>query len=515
MKKSFIVLLSLICFLSIDLSAQTGTNPNGVSFKRLFMDYQSMNGGAFTAFKDYSPGWEVAYLRNVSENLRIAVPLKIGVTKIDKEIDINEINRVLLGLDAQVQYAFPLGKLVTPYILGGVGFVSENMDTANFQVPIGAGFDLRLAPQASINWQSEFRYSTGLDRNNFHHAVGFRYFFDGSGTTIPKMKNKKIASKRGMDSDGDGIPDELDLCPQIAGIEAFVGCPDTDEDGIEDSKDECPSFPGSKIMNGCPDTDNDGVSDNDDECPSLPGPIASKGCPGRDSDGDGVMDDDDKCPSVKGTVYTNGCPDGDGDNVADYLDKCPLVRGVVALNGCPDTDGDGVSDIEDRCPNNKGSINNYGCPNYGTSSTTTTSRPSTSRPSTTTAPGRIISSGPDISFEDRRLLDVAMKEVNFDHNRATLQRGSFDILDQVADLLRRNPSYNLVISGYTDNTGRADHNLRLSDSRAKACYLYLNQKGIPEHRMSYKGYGIENPIDSNDTKIGRANNRRVEFRLTY
>ena len=62
-------------------------------------------------------------------------------------------------------------------------------------------------------------------------------------------------------------------------------------------------------FNGCPDTDGDGVADPDDECPNEAGPAANNGCPWPDRDGDGVPDKDDQCPDVAGTVANNGCPE--------------------------------------------------------------------------------------------------------------------------------------------------------------------------------------------------------------
>jgi hypothetical protein len=70
----------------------------------------------------------------------------------------------------------------------------------------------------------------------------------------------------GKDTDGDGIFDKDDACPDVAGLKEFNGCPDTDGDGIQDSADSCPDVAGLAALNGCPDTDGDGIADKDDEC---------------------------------------------------------------------------------------------------------------------------------------------------------------------------------------------------------------------------------------------------------
>ncbi|RZJ49505.1 MAG: OmpA family protein, partial [Chryseobacterium sp.] len=88
---------------------------------------------------------------------------------------------------------------------------------------------------------------------------------------------------------------------------------------------------------GCPDTDGDGVPDKDDQCPDVAGPVENNGCPWPDTDGDGVIDKDDACPTVAGPAENNGCPwpDTDGDGILDKDDACPTVPGLPEYNGCP------------------------------------------------------------------------------------------------------------------------------------------------------------------------------------
>jgi len=91
-------------------------------------------------------------------------------------------------------------------------------------------------------------------------------------------------------------------------------------------------------FNGCPDTDGDGIIDDQDACPTVAGILAEKGCPERDNDGDGVVDSLDKCKYIAGAVENNGCPwpDTDGDGVLDKDDECPELFGSVAKKGCPE-----------------------------------------------------------------------------------------------------------------------------------------------------------------------------------
>lgn len=115
------------------------------------------------------------------------------------------------------------------------------------------------------------------------------------------------------DTDGDGVPDIDDLCPEVPGPASNHGCPimtDRDGDGVPDDIDRCPEVPGPKENFGCPwpDRDGDGVPDKDDKCPDVPGPVENAGCPWPDRDHDGVLDKDDLCPDEPGPADNHGCP---------------------------------------------------------------------------------------------------------------------------------------------------------------------------------------------------------------
>jgi len=392
---------------------------NGITFKRAFIDYKSPNAGSLknlSNFKEYNSGFEIGYVRDFSPNLRLYVPVRVGVFNVGDQKE----NITFGELDAQAQYRFLTKKrILQPYVLGGAGINTENLDTFNVQIPVGAGLDIRIAKKSFINLQGEYRLSLSEQRNNIQFSIGFIHYF-GQG----KPGEKKMDEISGKDADGDGVPDDLDLCPNKPGLKEFAGCPDTDGDGIEDDLDECPTIAGS--------------------------------------------------PAAK------GCPDRDGDGVADKFDKCPDVAGT-SKNGCPDTDKDGVDDFEDRCPNTYGPASNKGCP--------------------------------EIRKEDKETLNIAMRDVQFEHNSATLTNSSYKILGQISTILNSYPEYKIEISGHTDNTGTAEINKKLSEQRARACRDYLISKGLAWSRVASRGYGQSKPIATNETQQGRATNRRVEFKL--
>jgi OOP family OmpA-OmpF porin len=180
-----------------------------------------------------------------------------------------------------------------------------------------------------------------------------------------------------------------------------------------------------------------------------------------DSDGDGVTDDKDKCPNTpKGvTVDMHGCPlDSDKDGVLDHLDKCPgTPMGVkVDADGCPIP-----------VPTQSAEVTEAGTWIY--------------------------------------------KDIQFEVNKADLKESSMPTLNEIVDALKAQPGLNIEIQGHTDSTGAHDYNVGLSQKRAQSVMSYLISKGIDPSRMTSKGYGPDRPMASNQTREGRARNRRVEI----
>lgn len=104
--------------------------------------------------------------------------------------------------------------------------------------------------------------------------------------------------------------------------------------------------------------------------------------------------------------------------------------------------------------------------------------------------------------------------VNFDFNSSTLTTLAKTNLDKLVTVLRNNPDTNINIYGYTDSVGTDAVNLTLSGKRAGAVKSYFTIAGISSSRLFTEGMGKANPVASNDTDAGRAQNRRVEFAIT-
>ncbi|GAA4268931.1 OmpA family protein [Hyunsoonleella aestuarii] len=343
------------------------------------------------------------------------------------------------GVDGTIKYS--LGERLNldtfePYLGlgGGYTWIDEiGAGTLNGTL----GFNLWFSENVGLTIQTTYKHAfEDYLQTHFQHTAGLSIKFGGT------------------DTDGDGIYDKDDACPDVAGLEAFNGCPDSDGDGIEDSKDDCPNEAGAAEFNGCPDSDGDGVADKDDNCPSVAGLKALAGCP--DADGDGVTDGDDACPNTAGPAANKGCPwpDGDGDGVLDKDDKCPDVKGTVANNGCP-----------------------------------------------------------EVTEEVQKTLNEYAKTILFDTGKASIKSQSESVLKDIIGILNEYPTSKFTVEGHTDSVGSEKLNQGLSEKRALSVKEYLVKNGVDEFRLSALGYGESKPIDTNKTRAGRANNRRVEINL--
>ena len=172
--------------------------------------------------------------------------------------------------------------------------------------------------------------------------------------------------------------------------------------------------------------------------------------------------------------------DSDGDGVPDDRDKCPNTPAgaPVDADGCPlDSDGDGVPDYLDKCPN-------------------------------TPAGAKVDANGCEIVVS--MVIDLVNDEFDFDS--AVLKPDMEAALaDFAAKVKASKGDEMLTITGHTDSTGPEDYNQGLSERRAAAVADFLAGQGLDSGRMSTQGAGETQPIADNDTREGRARNRRVEI----
>lgn len=485
MKTKLTIILMLILFVaavSIHASEWNGKNAIGIRGP-LFIPFDDhfgperfrmgLTGSAF--FKhgftkclvvDLSIGYATTY-NDSSTTLTKDANLKF----MKKDLADTKLTNIPIGLTAS--YYFMPEKKVNPYLLAGVGVdmwkikpISGGADTSVSDLGLkgGLGINFWLSENISLDILGKITYevanlskpsNSSIDWSKSKERPFIGYIEPSIGLTYQFGKL--------VDTDGDGVPDKIDKCPDTplgAVIDKF-GCPlDSDGDGVYDGLDKCPGTPKGAVVDitGCPlDTDQDGIYDGIDKCPKTPKgcQIDAVGC-SIDSDGDGVCDGIDKCPNtIKGCkVDATGCPmDGDGDGVCDGLDKCPTTPAgtQVDVNGCP---------LNVKPPVQKITLNIK----YKTG-----------------------------SYE----ADPLSKE----------------ILDELVKTMMAYTGTKIQINGFTDNVGSDSSNQVLSEKRANAIMQYLIDHGVPAGRMTSKGYG-ENPqffVGDNKTPDGKQLNRRVEI----
>jgi OOP family OmpA-OmpF porin len=469
------LLVAVTMVMGLSSQAQDSNNKWAIGFGVNAIDYRSSAGEDFMSHFDQpfnvSDNWNilpsVSYI-NVSRY--VGSGFIVGVTGSINQIDkfvvpvagktlngpkdyvaVNPGDLMYYGIDATLTYSFMellKSKVIEPTLSVGGGYTflgDESYGTVN----PGLGLNFWFTENVGLSLLGTYKKSFG-DREyagtNTPDAPSYTQW--SAGLTF------KFGAK---DTDGDGIYDKDDACPEVAGLKQFNGCPDTDADGIEDSKDTCPTIAGLAEFNGCPDTD-----------------------------GDGVADPDDACPEVAGLKSLKGCPDTDGDGVTDASDKCPTVAGPASNGGCPelDSDKDGVIDKEDACPTVAGPASNKGCP--------------------------------EVTEQVLQELKVQARAVYFVTGKAilaTADKGATDgRLEAIKEILKNYPNAKFAIEGHTDNTGSAKVNQKLSEDRAKVVMDKLIEKGVNPANLTSAGFGSSKPVASNKTKEGRALNRRTEIR---
>ena len=459
LNKLFVALVMLAGFSS---QAQDNNNPWAISFGANAVDTRVSAASSledqFSQFFNAKDNWNILpSVSFVNVSKYVGNNFSFGVTGSVNRLTKYVLPRVEEGpytvvnpgdenyyaIDGVINYSLMnliKSKRIDPsiHIGGGYTWIGEELKAGTLNG--GLGLTYWFTEMVGLSWRSTYKQSFEDIRedmpSHMQHFAGLTFKFGGK------------------DTDGDGIYDKDDACPEVAGLKQFNGCPDTDADGITDASDSCPDVAGPAEFNGCPDTDGDGIADKDDACPEVKGLKEFGGCP--DTDGDGTQDKNDKCIDVKGPKENGGCPwpDRDGDKVLDKDDKCPDVAGTVSNNGCPEVTEEAIKKLNDYA-----------------------------------------------------------KTILFDTNKDTFKQQTFPVLLAISAILKEYPSSKFSIEGHTDSDGSNEFNLRLSDSRALAVKKYLVEQGIDEFRLSAMGYGESKPIDTNNTKAGKANNRRVEVKL--
>lgn len=285
---------------------------------------------------DTSPHWGI---RGGFYPYRFAgIEAELGIIHTATQGD--DATATILTPRGHVVFQLPYARLV-PFVLAGGGFFAMTQSSMGKDtdpaIHFGGGVKLALTDRVTL--RADIR-NTLLQKNRLlpgvenGDVINNVEFLGGISMTFGRTESRPVP----VDSDGDGVPDDVDRCPNEPANTAD-GCPlpppaDQDHDGIPDDQDRCPTEPEDGFppepKDGCPnkDLDRDGILVPDDKCPEVAG-VAPDGCPPKDSDGDGIIDSEDKCPNQpetkNGFEDEDGCPDELPKEIAKFTG---VIKGI-------------------------------------------------------------------------------------------------------------------------------------------------------------------------------------------
>ncbi|HQV31424.1 MAG TPA: OmpA family protein [Calditrichia bacterium] len=359
--------------------------------------------------------------------------------------------------------------------------------------PVGGGFQIALSRAISLDISGayNFAFSDNLELiseakdDGFVTGMAGLVFtrkggnIDSDGDGLTNSEEKQLGTDpKNADSDGDGLTDGEEFRQHRTNpLKA-----DSDDDGIPDAAEIRDH--GTNPLKV--DSDEDGLTDSEEIDQYGTNPLK------KDSDGDRISDKDEI--NISKTDPNN--PDMDDDGIDDGQE---VVTYKTDPNN-PDTDGDGLTDKDEVVTHKTNPLE------------------SDSDQGTVSDGDEVARGTNPLNAADDIILDVEevgakiiLDGITFASGKADITPNSEFILNKAYNTLEAYPDMQVEIQGYTDNVGSRAVNLRLSQRRADAVRLWLVRKGIDPGRIVSRGYGPDNPIDSNSNKDGRARNRRIEF----
>jgi OOP family OmpA-OmpF porin len=395
------------------------------------------------------------------------------------------IPALLLGSIAMAQdYNYELSPMIGYNIAeGNLGLNNDGYLTGGLEFQVNSA-DSKISPELSIYYAPNVDYSTTGSTDVIRGAFNGVYTYDKVSSIVPFAKAglglETFTTNKANNSDSlfldAGVGAKVAFTDNLAlKLEAiYMLKPDSSHAGNADSN--LLTLVGLTYSFGARAVAQPEEITKEVAVMAVVAPV--------DSDNDGVIDANDKCANTPAdtTVDADGCAipqDDDHDGILNSKDKCPNTPAdtKVGANGCKvnlDTDNDGVLNSKDLCPNTMAGtkVNDDGCP---------------------------------------AKLNL---QINFKNNSAKITEASNKMLNKYATFLTTYSNYSAKIIGYTDNTGSAKYDQKLSQKRAETIVKALEERGVNSTQLEAVGMGKANPIASNTTKEGRAQNRRIEAQLT-
>ncbi|MDZ4666371.1 MAG: OmpA family protein [bacterium] len=207
-----------------------------------------------------------------------------------------------------------------------------------------------------------------------------------------------------------------------------------------------------------------------------------------------------------------GTLDSDNDGIVDKFDKCPDVAGLFSNNGCPAVEEVAALKEKEALVDKK--VEQAASTASATPTVNSTANSTVvSAPANTSSSSNVKGMSDDAKYRLKNEILVEMNPIRFSFNSYQLNAKAYEQLNTIAVIMRNNAAYKINLTGYTDDDGSADFNKKLAESRAMAVSEYLQSRGINKDRVKIMAMGKDSPLDDNTSKIGKANNRRVECKL--
>lgn len=472
MKKYFLIILTVFAFFAFNANAQFKNYgiKGGIQYQQLlpFSEFDARYSFLARGFVNFE----------LTNTLSLDLGVGYGQYKTDDHYNTypanspgdHDVSADIIPIDLRLRIApFP-SKNWNPYFYIGAGAMNYNVknvpgDTAIPQfnikesgwagiLPIGIGTEARLSDNLLLDINGGVTYTTTDLINNFVIED-----FNDASANLGIGLTFTGSNKCETDEDKDG----LTYCREEQ-LKTDPLNPDTDGDGCKDGE-EVDVYQTNPLNM---DTDGDALNDCDEIRLYSTNPLK------MDTDGDGL---------------------NDGDEVNKY--------NTLPTN--PDTDGDGLKDGEEVLnykTDPKDKDTDHGSVNDGVEVT---------RGSDPLNPADDLPKPPP--EEKVKVGDVITLEgINFATNSWQITSLAEENLDVALNSLKNNPNVEVEIIGHTDNTGRREWNLELSEKRAESVKDWFVGKGISGSRITTKGMGPDDPIAPNDTKEGRYENRRIDFK---
>lgn len=485
MREVSLAILSTLffCILSVNSVAQNAQHPWSISAGAVFLKYHAPSSLSPLEGATYQPAVQVSlgkylggafdFRTQITASHQIAFPAPLA------ELPSNTVKSMLMDMSYLLAFKINNGVFLKqnsffgPYILFGLGgsYVENNPDV---YIPFGGGIKFRLNDRMDLRVETSKKFSVNKDFQHTAHALSFAYNVGQprKRTFRPSVSEEKIIEDtKPLDTDGDGVLDVDDLCPEEVGPSRLFGCPDESEEEITA-------------------TDNTAADEVQEEL--------NKPEKAEQKDASVETEEEEEKLAANKERLTEEVAESSSEKIEEEAKvQEPKVPLPIAIE-------------------EKGSAESLVTPE------TTSSKPvieqKTTPFQTSTPSNRKKSYGETPPVEEKEPCNIQLStndfSIYFDHASIELPEIAKRKLDEVAASMQVCTSSRLVLQGHTDAIGADRNNKALSVVRAHRVKYYLvYEHGISQSRIESEGYGETKPKADNDTDSGRERNRRVDFTL--